>query len=320
MVSPKHGRVGTEEGGPTYAISKVLVDAFWSKVRKRPQREDGTDGCWQWLGALHTRGYGRFIIRSGGKQHTVLSHRFSWEQLRGPIAPDYVLVMGDRVLCNNRGCIQPSHWQQVLKTMARKVSKTRYDREVQEEFDDALVHRQLSAIALQVGDAAAEEDRRLRRDTANAVERMHKTLQQLLDRVVSSTDEQKRALADQKLSVADLAALVKSSLASAPKPKASDPPEGNGAVWMARTSALKRARPIIDAYLRAGGEFDGTDAAADWLVDAFARFHHGGGYAHVDASMPAFEDAVRRHDLRTLVDLASHLEIAQHSPTGIAQL
>ena len=69
---------------------------FWSKV-------DKTDGCWNWMGALKETGYGAFRLK--GAKATVPSHRYAWEQTRGPIPKDKWLLH----TCDNPRCVNPDH-------------------------------------------------------------------------------------------------------------------------------------------------------------------------------------------------------------------
>jgi hypothetical protein len=63
------------------------------------------DGCWEWLGSHHERGYGTFW--NGEKN--VKAHRWLYELLVGPIPegfePDH--------LCRNTACVRPSHLEPV---------------------------------------------------------------------------------------------------------------------------------------------------------------------------------------------------------------
>jgi hypothetical protein len=67
-------------------------DRFWSKVDRVP------DGCWEWRNYRMPNGYGRF-------NRDLLAHRFAYTDAIGPI-PDG-LEVGH--LCDNRGCVRPSH-------------------------------------------------------------------------------------------------------------------------------------------------------------------------------------------------------------------
>lgn len=73
---------------------------FWRKVEK-------TDGCWLWVACRNNYGYGQFT--ANGRQ--VQAHRFSYEELIGPI-PDGLDL--DH-LCRNRACVNPSHLEPVTR-------------------------------------------------------------------------------------------------------------------------------------------------------------------------------------------------------------
>lgn len=60
------------------------------------------NGCWQWRGALDSRGYGHWT-RPGMKGAS--AHRHLYEILRGPITPGETLDH----LCRNPSCVNPAH-------------------------------------------------------------------------------------------------------------------------------------------------------------------------------------------------------------------
>lgn len=72
---------------------------FFAKVERR------VDGCWQWTGALVSRGYGSFRRSQSNGATTASAHRWIWEWACGPI-PDHLEV--DH-LCFNRACVNPMH-------------------------------------------------------------------------------------------------------------------------------------------------------------------------------------------------------------------
>lgn len=72
-------------------LEKVSVDA---------------SGCWPWVGALKSNGYGSFR----GVDHTVVhAHRFSYELFVGPIPEGLALDH----LCRVRHCVNPDHLEPV---------------------------------------------------------------------------------------------------------------------------------------------------------------------------------------------------------------
>ena len=78
----------------TNKYPESLVKRFWSNVRK-------TDGCWIWLGAHQSAGYGS--IKYQGKP--LLTHRLSWTLHYGEI-PKGLYVCHH---CDNTTCVNPAH-------------------------------------------------------------------------------------------------------------------------------------------------------------------------------------------------------------------
>ena len=62
-------------------------------------------GCWIWLGAIQSKGYGNFTLNG----RSVLPHRFAYEQERGPIPKGKELDH----LCRVRCCVNPAHLEAV---------------------------------------------------------------------------------------------------------------------------------------------------------------------------------------------------------------
>lgn len=94
------------------------AERFWPKV-------DKTDGCWNWTGARHPEGYGRFMKTRGV---LVLAHRFAYELTIGPIADDLTIDH----LCRNTSCVRPDHLEPVSRAenalrASRNASKTHCD-------------------------------------------------------------------------------------------------------------------------------------------------------------------------------------------------
>lgn len=76
---------------------KPIAQRFWSKVTK-------TEGCWLWIGAKNTRGYGKLSKGRAGEGF-IAAHRLSYELAYGPIP------LGRNVLhkCDNACCVRPEH-------------------------------------------------------------------------------------------------------------------------------------------------------------------------------------------------------------------
>lgn len=62
-------------------------------------------GCWQWVGALTSRGYGAVGVNGVSKS----THRVAYELLVGPIPPDLQIDH----LCRNKPCCNPAHLEPV---------------------------------------------------------------------------------------------------------------------------------------------------------------------------------------------------------------
>lgn len=66
-------------------------------------------GCYIWLGAVNTHGYGHLKFKGKYWQ----AHRLAYEQTKGPIAPGLVIDH----LCRNRACINPDHLEPVTNAV-----------------------------------------------------------------------------------------------------------------------------------------------------------------------------------------------------------
>jgi len=76
-------------------------ERFWSRVDKHAS----PTGCWIWTAGKLASGYGSF--RTNNK--AVVAHRYSYEQLVGPVAPGLQI---DHI-CRNRTCVNPDHLEPV---------------------------------------------------------------------------------------------------------------------------------------------------------------------------------------------------------------
>lgn len=67
------------------------------------------DGCWHWIGSRSGGGYGKYVLRIGGRVRAFSAHRVAYEWFRGPI-PDGLQL--DH-LCRVRNCVNPGHLEPV---------------------------------------------------------------------------------------------------------------------------------------------------------------------------------------------------------------
>lgn len=75
------------------------------------------EGCWLWLGATNTKGYGHIAGDMGGRVLSV--HRVVWAHVHGPIPTGLEIDH----LCFVRNCVNPDHLD--LVTHAENIARTR---------------------------------------------------------------------------------------------------------------------------------------------------------------------------------------------------
>lgn len=91
------GRKGTE--GKAWKVTPSDVKRFSSKVLIG-------DGCWEWVAACDSGGYGVFHL----DKRTLCAHRISYEIFVGEIPEKHEL----HHTCNNRKCVRPDHLRALL--------------------------------------------------------------------------------------------------------------------------------------------------------------------------------------------------------------
>lgn len=74
-------------------------EIFWAKV----DRSGGPDACWEWQGARHRFGYGKFALAE--RNTTISASRMAWILTNGEI-PDGLFVLHR---CDNPPCCNPAH-------------------------------------------------------------------------------------------------------------------------------------------------------------------------------------------------------------------
>jgi hypothetical protein len=93
----QHQRIVTEE-----ALEKAAPQQFWSKVTYEPNC-----GCWLWVGAINSTGYGAFWF----EKRSVSAHRFLHDRLFG-----HVPGLDLDHLCRVRNCVNPTHLERVTRS------------------------------------------------------------------------------------------------------------------------------------------------------------------------------------------------------------
>src|SRR3990167_2929094 len=88
----------------------ALPERFRQKVRISTEHFYNGTPCWELTGATSPNGYGGYYVGGWpGKRIFVGPHRFSYEQLVGPIPPDWTIDH----LCRNSCCVNPTHLEPV---------------------------------------------------------------------------------------------------------------------------------------------------------------------------------------------------------------
>ena len=93
-------------GGRLRPFGRSPVERFWDAVRK-------SEGCWEWIGARDSRGYGMFVP---GPKHFIRAHVISFWMYFGAIPTGAYICHH----CDNPSCVRPDHiYAGTAKTNAR---------------------------------------------------------------------------------------------------------------------------------------------------------------------------------------------------------
>lgn len=76
-------------------------ERFWPKVQL------AESGCWEWIAAIASTGYGVFQLQQ--PKRLVRAHRWAYEAVIGPIPSGLQIDH----LCRNRACVNPWHLEPV---------------------------------------------------------------------------------------------------------------------------------------------------------------------------------------------------------------
>lgn len=97
------------------SILYAPVEELWRRVLARTTK---SEKCWEWQGALNSRGYG--LICSGRKGKSALVHRIAVINREGGIAEGLTVDH----LCMNKKCVNPDHLEVV--TVAENNKRARH--------------------------------------------------------------------------------------------------------------------------------------------------------------------------------------------------
>ena len=106
----------------------------------RHVHHDAMSGCWLWAAGINHAGYGVFMqSRSDG---TILAHRFSYREHKGPIGALHVLHK-----CDTPACVNPDHlWLGTpANNAADKIAKGRLRAGAKDHHRLSKVTREMSA-------------------------------------------------------------------------------------------------------------------------------------------------------------------------------
>lgn len=84
-------------------------ERFWDKVSR-------SAGCWAWMGAINSAGYGTFRV---DQTRWALAHRFAYEDLIEDIPEGCDL----HHRCGNTFCVRPTHLEPLSRAEHNRITK-----------------------------------------------------------------------------------------------------------------------------------------------------------------------------------------------------
>lgn len=108
-IKPREKKPVKEKRSKEYPGQILILEDVPERVRAKfykGAKVGGEDDCWEWVGALTSKGYGKLCFVSAKKEKRYIAvHRLSYLLFNGEI-PEGLVV---RHTCDNKTCVNPAH-------------------------------------------------------------------------------------------------------------------------------------------------------------------------------------------------------------------